>query len=132
IDSSAAPRPISGRAPAPSPLVSLAPSCILYSALDRESACASVLATMKVTPSSLASSMLLTALPPAPPKPNTMIFGLSSVASRALKLTIMSPPLQLDKVGGQRVTTVAHVLRSPFEAIFDKDWHRCRFKGRVR
>src|SRR6266550_4161369 len=36
-------------------------------------ACASVLATMKSTPCSPAAIMLLTALPPAPPTPNTIM-----------------------------------------------------------
>src|SRR3546814_15998129 len=50
IVSSAAARPISGREPAPSPWVILAPSWILLDALDCLSACASVFATRKSTP----------------------------------------------------------------------------------
>src|SRR6266404_1789063 len=42
-------------------------------AFDMVSACASVLATMKSTPCSPAAIMLLTALPPAPPTPNTIM-----------------------------------------------------------
>src|SRR3984893_14293385 len=42
-------------------------------ALDMLSACASVLATIKSTPCSPDTIMLLTALPPAPPTPNTIM-----------------------------------------------------------
>src|ERR1700737_889781 len=42
-------------------------------AFDMVSACASVLATMKSTPCSPAAIMFLTALPPAPPIPNTIM-----------------------------------------------------------
>src|SRR5260370_40104574 len=42
-------------------------------AIDMVSACASVLATMKSTPCNPAAIMLLTALPPAPPTPNTIM-----------------------------------------------------------
>src|SRR5438045_3001851 len=54
------------------------PSCTRRSASDWPSACASVLATMNSTPSSAALIMLLTALPPAPPTPTTVIRGLIS------------------------------------------------------
>src|ERR1051326_7797966 len=95
-DSSAAPRPISGFAPAPSPSVSFEPNWIFCSAFDWCSACASVLATTKLTPSSLALIMLLTALPPAPPTPRTVMRGLSSCTSGALKLMVMSMPPRID------------------------------------
>ena len=45
----------------------------MRSALDMVSACASVLATMNSTPCSPDAIMLLTALPPAPPTPNTIM-----------------------------------------------------------
>jgi cell division protein FtsZ len=54
------------------------PSCTRRSASDWPSACASVLATMNSTPSSEALIMLLTAFPPAPPMPITVIRGLIS------------------------------------------------------
>src|SRR5215475_10472517 len=54
------------------------PSCTRRSASDWPSACASVLATMNSTPSSEALIMLLTAFPPAPPTPITVIRGLIS------------------------------------------------------
>src|SRR5215470_6946449 len=54
------------------------PSWTRRSASDWPSACASVLATMNSTPSSAALIMLLTAFPPAPPTPITVIRGLIS------------------------------------------------------
>ena len=75
IASSAAAQPTSGRDPAPRPWVMLAPSWIRRSAFDCTSACASVLATTKSTPSNSELIMLLTALPPAPPTPMTVSFG---------------------------------------------------------
>src|SRR5215831_11118955 len=54
------------------------PNCTRRSASDWPSACASVLATMNSTPSSAALIMLLTAFPPAPPTPMTVIRGLIS------------------------------------------------------
>ena len=37
--------------------------------------------------------MLLTALPPAPPTPNTVIFGFSSLISGICRLIVMTPSL---------------------------------------
>src|SRR3954469_5080727 len=54
------------------------PSWTRRSASDWPSAWASVLATMNSTPSSAALIMLLTAFPPAPPTPMTVIRGLIS------------------------------------------------------
>jgi HlyD family secretion protein len=51
----------------------IVPIWMTRSALDMVSACASVLATMKSTPCSPAAIMLLMALPPAPPIPNTIM-----------------------------------------------------------
>ena len=51
----------------------LVPIWMMRLAFELVSACASVLATMKSTPCSPASIMLLTALPPAPPTPNTIM-----------------------------------------------------------
>ncbi len=71
--SRAAWRPMSGLAPAPSPLVSRAPSWSLRGARFRDSACASVLAAMNSTPCSPSSIIVLMALPPPPPTPNTLM-----------------------------------------------------------
>src|SRR4051794_30867930 len=61
----------------------------MRSAFDMVSACASVLATTKSTPCSPAVIMLLTALPPAPPTPNTVILGFSSLMSGGVRLSAM-------------------------------------------
>src|SRR5262244_1302468 len=63
---------------------------MMRSALDMVSACASVLATTKSTPCSPAVIMLLTALPPAPPTPNTVIRGFSSRISGIFRLMLMA------------------------------------------
>src|SRR6516162_7298288 len=60
------------------------------SALELNSACASVLATTKSMPRRPDAIMLLTALPPAPPTPNTVIRGLSSVRSGTLSLIVIA------------------------------------------
>src|SRR5579884_2506652 len=75
VSSSAAARPTSGLAPAPSPFVSFAPSWILSGALDISSAWRSVFATMNSTPSTLAAIIRLTAFPPPPPTPITLILA---------------------------------------------------------
>ena len=51
------------------------PIWMVRGAFDMASACASVLATTKSTPCRPAVIMLLTALPPAPPTPNTVMRG---------------------------------------------------------
>src|SRR5580692_3846927 len=85
--SSAALRPTSGFAPAPSPLVSFTPSCSFTGACDMRSACRSVFAAMNSMPSTPASIMRLTALPPPPPTPITLI--LASLRASSLKLMRM-------------------------------------------
>ncbi len=85
--SSAALRPTSGFAPAPRPFVSFTPSCSFTGARDMRSACKSVLATMNSMPSTPASIMRLTALPPPPPTPMTLI--LASFRGSSLKLMRM-------------------------------------------
>src|SRR5271163_3844090 len=75
VSSSAALRPTSGFAPAPSPFVSFAPNCSFTGACDNFSACKSVLAAMNSTPSTFARIMRLTALEPPPPTPITFIFA---------------------------------------------------------
>src|ERR1044071_3241206 len=62
---------------------------MMRSAFDMVSACASVLATTNSQPWSPLVIMLLTALPPAPPVPNTVIRGLSSRMSGLFKLMLM-------------------------------------------
>ena len=72
-DSAAAPKPTSGFAPAPSPLVSSWPMLSLMSASHMASACASVFAATNSTPRRPASTMRLTALVPPPPTPTTLM-----------------------------------------------------------
>src|SRR5271169_604904 len=59
---------------------------MMRSAREDVSACASVLATMKSTPDRPDTIILLTALPPAPPTPHTMMRGFNSLSSGALRL----------------------------------------------
>ena len=72
-DSLAAPRPTSGSAPAPKPLVSSWPMLSLMSASHICNAWASVLAAMNSTPRRPASTIRLTAFVPPPPTPTTLI-----------------------------------------------------------
>src|ERR1700761_9147014 len=69
---------------------------MMRSAFDEVSACASVLATMKSTPTRPETIMLLTALPPAPPTPQTMMRGFNSRSSGAFKLMVILGLLTLD------------------------------------
>src|SRR6516164_4736619 len=62
---------------------------MIRSAREEVSACASVLETMKSTPDRPDTIMLLTALPPAPPTPHTMIRGFNSLSSGAFRLIDM-------------------------------------------
>ncbi len=71
--SSIAPRPISGRAPAPRPRVSFFPIWILMLDLENLSACASVFTEMNSTPSRSSSIIRFTAFPPPPPTPTTFM-----------------------------------------------------------
>ena len=73
--SNAASLPISGLAPAPSPSVSSTPNCNFNGAKELFNTCKSVLATIKSTPLSPDSIILLTALQPPPPTPITLIFA---------------------------------------------------------
>ena len=68
---------------------------MMRSAREAVSAWASVLATMKSTPISPETIMLLTALPPAPPTPHTMMRGFSSRSSGALRLIVIVWPLDV-------------------------------------
>ena len=60
------------------------------SAFDAISAWLSVLATTNSQPIRPERIMLLTALPPAPPTPNTVIFGFSSLISGIFRLMLMA------------------------------------------
>src|SRR5690348_5545608 len=71
--SSAASRPTSGLAPAPRPLVTVVPSCIVVLARFLLSACASVFIEMNSTPCTPLLIMWSTAFPPQPPTPTTLI-----------------------------------------------------------
>src|SRR5580704_7236133 len=98
VSSSAALRPTSGLAPAPSPFVNLAPSCSFTGACESLSACKSVLAAMNSTPSTLARIMRLTAFEPPPPTPITLIFAPLCVSSANETLNpdsfgVMLPPV---------------------------------------
>ena len=75
--------PLTGSAPAPSPSVNFFPICILISALECSRACKSVLATMNLTPLRFALIILLTAFPPAPPTPITLILAEFSFSTYA-------------------------------------------------
>src|SRR4029077_1535146 len=86
VSSSAALRPTSGLAPAPSPLVSFAPSCNFTGACDSFSACRSVFAVINSTPSSLARIMRFTALHPPPPTPMTLIFAGCSSSLKLMRI----------------------------------------------
>src|SRR5262249_19058760 len=63
---------------------------MMRSDFDIASACASVLATTKSHPTRPAVIMLLTALPPAPPTPKTVMRGLSSRMSGIFRLMVMA------------------------------------------
>ena len=91
--SSAAARPTSGCDPAPKPSVTCRPIWMMRSALELVSAWASVLATMKSTPTRPETIILLTALPPAPPTPQTMMRGFNSLSSGIFKLIVIAWPL---------------------------------------
>src|SRR6266540_3194933 len=65
------------------------PIWMMRSARVSVSACASVLATTNSHPCKPAEIMLLTALPPAPPTPNTVMCGLSSRMSGIFRFMLM-------------------------------------------
>src|SRR5436305_1462285 len=104
------------------------PIWMMRSTLDRVSACASVLATTKSQPTRPAVTMLLTALPPAPPTPNTVIRGLSSLMSGIFRLIVMaaSPERRRER---QRVRPVrrrparSYDGQNPLEALAKPSSH---------
>src|SRR6476646_1720851 len=89
---------------------------MMRSAFERVRACASVLATTKSQPSKPAVIMLFTALPPAPPTPNTVILGLSSRMSGSFRLMVMAGLLS------ERTRLAACVGRSAYGR--DEKWCR--------
>src|SRR5215472_1281586 len=91
VSSSAALRPTSGLAPAPSPLVSFAPSCNFAGACESFSACKSVLAAMNSTPSSFARIIRFTALHPPPPTPMTLIFAGCNSSLKLMRIPASFP-----------------------------------------
>src|SRR5258708_4114612 len=90
--SSIAWRPISGRAPAPSPRVSFLPIWTFTSALLFMRARASVLHEMNSTPCSCSSIIRFTALPPPPPTPTTFIRAFCATVSSSSKLMVCLGP----------------------------------------
>src|SRR5271170_710325 len=72
---------------------------MIRSAREEVSAWASVLATIKSTPDRPETIMLLTALPPAPPTPHTMMRGFSSLSSGAFRLIDMLASLRWTPAG---------------------------------
>src|ERR1700756_732045 len=78
--------------PAPSPRVTPIPIWILRGALDCRSACASVLQTTNSQPIRFDRIMLLTAFPPAPPTPTTVMRGFISYSSLGMLRLIMRSP----------------------------------------
>src|SRR5262245_9907813 len=78
----------SGSAPAPRPLVMLAPICSAVFTFECFSACASVLMHMKSTPSMPLVTMCATALPPPPPTPSTLMTALWLYASISSNIVV--------------------------------------------
>ncbi len=89
--SSAAFSPISGFAPAPSPFVSFSPIWIAVGALHSFSACLSVFTPINSTPPICSSTILFTALLPAPPTPITMIRAAASVSFVMISIKVIPP-----------------------------------------
>src|SRR5215813_2652841 len=82
-------------------------------ARDMVSAWASVLATTKSTPWSPALIMLLTALPPAPPTPKTVIRGFNSLMSSFFVLTFTACLFSL-RGRGSPGSSCRHLRRNLF------------------
>src|SRR5581483_741256 len=117
VSSSAAFRPTSGFAPAPSPFVSLAPSCSFTGACESLSAWRSVFAAMNSTPSTLARIMRFTALQPPPPTPMTLIFAGDNSSLKLSRIPVSFPVIRSPKRAGKsfvplRVEPVHRKLRA--------------------
>src|SRR5450759_1294616 len=78
---------------------------MMRSAFDMVSACASVLAMTKSTPCRPAAIMLLTALPPAPPTPNTIM---RAFISRMSVMLVMFASRLLEQAGNERTWVVTY------------------------
>ncbi len=89
--SSAAFLPTSGCAPAPRPFVSFSPIWRTVGALHSASACLSVLTPTNSIPAIASSTILLTALLPAPPTPITMIFADDSASFVMISNNVLPP-----------------------------------------
>ena len=89
--SSAAFSPISGLAPAPSPLVSFAPICNLMSAFASFKVWRSVFNAINSTPERPPSLILLIALFPPPPTPITLILAKALFSTSMLIFAIFIP-----------------------------------------
>ena len=87
--------PTSGLAPAPSPLVMLQPICSAVLTRALLSACASVLAQIKSTPSIPESTIWATAFPPPPPTPITLMIAFVCAASINSNIIISAPLVKL-------------------------------------
>ena len=109
--SSAAFSPTSGLAPAPSPLVTFSPIWRTVGALQRASACLSVLIPTNSTPPMPSSTMRLTALFPAPPTPITTILAEDSASFDMISNKTLPPLCAL-------------------RLIFKSDYNRCIMRPR--
>ena len=89
--SSAAFCPTSGWAPAPRPLVIFSPIWSTVGALHRVKACLSVLTPTNSTPPMASSTILFTALFPAPPTPITMILADDSASFDIISNNVLPP-----------------------------------------
>src|SRR5215472_10737171 len=132
VSSSAALRPTSGLAPAPSPLVSFAPSCSLTGACDSLRACKSVFAVMNSTPSSLARIMRFTALQPPPPTPITLIFAGCSSSLKLIRIPA-SFPVMFSSISSTFAAPVAGLRGAGEHGLqFGYQIHRARGRGAAR
>src|SRR4030042_1208744 len=79
--------PTSGRAPAPSPCVSVLPMSIFFEAFTERRCFASVLIASIWIPESVSSMHLLTVLDPAPPQPTSLMQTLSRLAILSISIS---------------------------------------------
>src|ERR1700730_11113829 len=92
-------------------------------ALDMLSACASVLATIKSTPCSPDTIMLLTALPPAPPTPNTMM---RAFISRISVMLVISASRFVRQARNERIRSLPISLAVPRDTVSPvHTWFAC-------
>src|SRR5213594_2511249 len=142
--SSMACRPISGRAPAPSPRVRRLPIWTFTSALLLSSAWESVFTAMNSTPRTPSSIIRFRALPPPPPTPTTFIRAFCDTVSSSSKIMapsgprseeVLQPPFQRPQplfdgtappaAADERPAAAALPLREPFRRVqHQPDRHR--------